>query len=85
MNLEPLLDDQDDAVATAALDALVRVATLQTSLPVAIAATFHTFNFSPMKNTASKAVHIGMVNSIEITCARGIRVTATNQAYCAVK
>ena len=35
------LNDEDDAVATAALDALVRAASPQASLPVAIAATFH--------------------------------------------
>ena len=44
---------------------------------------FQTPMRSPRKATARIAVQIGMVNSIEMTCASGIRVSATSQPHCA--
>ena len=38
---------------------------------------------SPRKTTAMIAVQIGMVNSIEITCASGMRLSAISQLNCA--
>jgi hypothetical protein len=38
---------------------------------------------SPRKTTAKIAVQIGMVNSIEITCAIGMSVSAISQLNCA--
>ena len=38
---------------------------------------------SPRKRTASAADQMGMVNSMDTTCASGIMVSATNQPYCA--
>jgi len=53
------------------------------SMPRMTAAIFQTFIRSPKNVTAKMAVQIGIVNSIEITCAIGIMVSATSQAYCA--
>jgi hypothetical protein len=44
---------------------------------------FHRPMRSPRKTTAKIAVQIGMVNSIEITCAIGMSVSAISQLNCA--
>ena len=53
------------------------------TIPNATARFFHRPIRSPRKATARIAVQIGMVNSMEMTWASGIRVSALNQANCA--
>jgi hypothetical protein len=48
--------------------------------PSTIAVTFQTFMRSPRKLTASSAVQIGAVNSMAMSCASGIMVSASSQA-----
>ena len=51
--------------------------------PRTMARIFQPVRRSPRKLAARIAVQIGMVNSIETTCPRGIRVSAKNQPSCA--
>ena len=59
-----------------------RTMTSTPTRPSMIAAILRALMRSPRKSTASSAPQIGVVNSIEISCASGIMVSACSQANC---